>query len=142
MLLRVRSIAAVAVGCLQAQQCHTDHCPTGVATQDPTRQRGIDVPTKAVRVAQFHAETVRALAELIAAAGLEHPRELSAHHLMQRAAPDRVVTFAELYRPLKHGELLAGTDDVRFRDAWAQARSDSFAPAVPEPPNSPALAAE
>jgi glutamate synthase domain-containing protein 2 len=131
-----------AVGCIQAQQCHTDHCPTGVATQDPARQRGIDVPTKAVRVAQFHRETVKALAELIAASGLEHPRELTTHHLMQRAAPDRVVTFAELYRALTPGELLSGTDDPRFREAWAQARADSFAPAIQELPNSPALAAE
>ncbi len=131
-----------AVGCIQAQQCHTDRCPTGVATQDPARQRGISVPTKAVRVAQFHRETVRALAELIAAAGLEHPRELTAHHLMQRAAPDRVVTFSELYRALLPGELLSGTDDVRFREAWAAARADSFAPAQRDRENSPALAAE
>ena len=131
-----------AVGCIQAQQCHTDRCPTGVATQDPARQRGINVPTKAVRVAQFHRETVRALAELIAAAGLEHPRELTAHHLMQRAAPDRVVTFSELYRALLPGELLSGTDDVRFREAWAAARADSFAPAQRDRENSPALAAE
>jgi glutamate synthase domain-containing protein 2 len=131
-----------AVGCIQAQQCHTDRCPTGVATQDPMRQRGINVPTKAVRVAQFHKETVKALAELIAAAGLEHPRELTAHYLMQRAAPDRVVTFAELYRVLAPGELLSGTNDVRFREAWVAARPDSFAPTVAEPTNSPALAAE
>jgi len=118
-----------AVGCIQAQQCHTGHCPTGVATQDPARQRAIAVPTKSERVAQFHKETVRALAELVAAAGLDHPRELMPEHFMHRAAPDRVVTFAELYRPLRPGELLAGTDDPRFREAWSMARAGSFAPA-------------
>ncbi|MFA5949346.1 MAG: FMN-binding glutamate synthase family protein [Hyphomicrobium sp.] len=117
-----------AVGCIQAQQCHTDHCPTGVATQDPMRQRGIVVSTKAERVASFHGQTVKALAELIAAAGLERPVELKPHHFMQRAAPDRVVTFAELYRFLEPGELLRGTDAPHFRDAWTMARADSFAP--------------
>ena len=117
-----------AVGCIQAQQCHTDRCPTGVATQDPMRQRAIDVPSKAERVAQFHKETVKALAELVAAAGLDHPRQLEPHHFMHRAAPDRVVTFAELYHPLKPGELLLGTSDARFENAWAIATAESFAP--------------
>jgi glutamate synthase domain-containing protein 2 len=117
-----------AVGCIQAQQCHTDRCPTGVATQDPMRQRAIDVPSKAERVAQFHKETVKALAELVAAAGLDHPRQLEPHHFMHRAAPDRVVTFAELYHPLKPGELLLGTSDSRFENAWAIATAESFSP--------------
>lgn len=119
-----------AVGCIQAQQCHTGRCPTGVTTQDPMRQRAIVVPAKAERVMQFHRETVKALAELIAAAGLTHPSELRPHHFMHRAAPDRVVTFAELYHQLTPGELLSGTADPRFRDSWFMARADSFAPAT------------
>jgi glutamate synthase domain-containing protein 2 len=131
-----------AVGCIQAQQCHTDHCPTGVATQDRLRQRAIAVPTKAVRVAQFHKETVKALAELVAAAGLEHPRDLRPQHFMHRAAPDRVVTLAELYRPLAPGELLSGTSDPRFHDAWELAQSASFAPKQSAGTATTALAAE
>ena len=119
-----------AVGCIQAQTCHTGKCPTGVTSQDPTRSRAIVVPDKAQRVASFHRETLHALAELVAAAGLHHPREFSAHHFMRRAAPDRVVSFAEMYRGLKPGELLAGTDHPQFRDVWRLARADSFAPAT------------
>jgi hypothetical protein len=48
---------------------------------------------------------------------------------MRRAAADRVVTFAEIYRVLAPGELLSGTIDSRFREAWAMAQADSFAPA-------------
>jgi glutamate synthase domain-containing protein 2 len=118
-----------AVGCIQAQTCHTGRCPTGVATQDRSRQRAIVVSDKSLRVASFHRETVKALAELIAAAGLTHPCELRPHHFMRRAAPDRVVTFAEQYRFLEPGELLSGTDDRRFREAWSMARADSFATA-------------
>jgi glutamate synthase domain-containing protein 2 len=58
-----------AVGCIQSQQCHTDRCPTGVATQDPIRQRGVVLSDKSARVASFHKETVKALGELVAAAG-------------------------------------------------------------------------
>ena len=118
-----------AVGCIQAQTCHTGHCPTGVTSPDPTRQRAIVVSDKSVRVQNFHRETVASLAELIAAAGLEHPDQLSGHLFMQRAAADRVVSFAEIYPVLRPGELLTGTDDPRFKQAWSLASAASFAPA-------------
>jgi hypothetical protein len=81
-----------------------------------------------VRVANFQRETVKALAELVAAAGLEHPSQLKPQHFMRRAAPGRVVSFADLYRVLEPGELLAGTDHPRFQTAWKLARADSFQP--------------
>ena len=115
-----------AVGCIQAQQCHTGTCPTGVATQDPLRQRAINVPDKAERVASFHRETVKALAELLAAAGLEHPRQLGPHHFMRRGQDGRIMTFAERYAFLKPGELLAGAPGTPFAAPWALARSDGF----------------
>jgi glutamate synthase domain-containing protein 2 len=117
-----------AVGCIQSQSCHTDRCPTGVATQDKMRQRALVVSDKSQRVASFHKETLHALAELIAAAGLDHPRDLRPFHFMHRAAPDRVVTFAELYRFLNPGELLTGTDLPQYRDPWEIASADSFVP--------------
>lgn len=120
-----------AVGCIQAQHCHTGACPTGVATQDPLRQRAIVVPDKATRVASFHRETIKALAELIAAAGLEHPKELRPEHFMRRAHDGRIITFAEQYHLLKPGELLAGGGGPLFEAAWARARSDAFSPAIP-----------
>jgi glutamate synthase domain-containing protein 2 len=116
-----------AVGCIQSQSCHTDTCPAGVATQDKTRQRALVVPDKAQRVAQFHKSTVKALGEVIAAAGLSHPSELRPHHVSRRIGSDRCVTFAEVYRFLKPGEILAGTDHPAFATAWPAARSDSFA---------------
>jgi len=48
--------------------------------------------------------------------------------VLRRAAPDRVVTFADLYRVLEPGELLAGTDHPCFAAAWRLARADSFRP--------------
>ena len=78
-----------ALGCIQSQTCHTDRCPTGVATQDPTRQRALVVPDKADAVYNFHHATLHALAELIAAAGLDHPRAASADPFLAARFGDR-----------------------------------------------------
>ncbi|HLY53965.1 MAG TPA: FMN-binding glutamate synthase family protein [Stellaceae bacterium] len=118
-----------ALGCIQSQSCHTDRCPSGVATQDAARQRALVVPDKAERVRHFHDSTIKALAEVIAAAGLEHPNELKPWHFCKRLSPERVESFDKLYRFLTPGEILAGTDDPRYRDAWPMARADSFAAA-------------
>ena len=116
-----------AVGCIQAQSCHTGLCPTGVTSQDPARQRAIVVPDKAERVANFHHNTLHALAELVAAAGLAHPQELRPHHFQRRASSDKVISFAEQYEQLKPGQLLADpSSSPHFRDAWALSSASSF----------------
>ena len=116
-----------AVGCIQSQSCHTDRCPTGVATQDRIRQKAL-VVRKSPSRGQLPQGDDPALADLTAAAGLDHPRELRPFHFMHRAAPDRVVTFAELFPFLSPGELLEGTDQRQYRDPWDVARADSFVP--------------
>ena len=118
-----------ALGCIQSQSCHTDRCPVGVATQDPTRQRALVVPDKATRVANFHRATMHSLIELTAAAGLDHPSGFTRTQLSRRVSPSEVQTFAELYVPLAPGELLTGTGHPRFARAWSEARADSFASA-------------
>jgi glutamate synthase domain-containing protein 2 len=118
-----------ALGCIQSQSCHTDRCPTGVATQDRSRQRALVVADKLHRVANFHASTLQSLVELTAAAGLLHPNEFSLEHFSRRVSASEVMTFAQLYPPLAAGELLKGTSDLRFRDAWAMARATDFRPA-------------
>jgi glutamate synthase domain-containing protein 2 len=119
-----------ALGCIQSQSCHTDMCPVGVATQDQTRQRALVVADKWVRVKNFHAATLHTLAELVAAAGLDHPNEFMPAHFSRRVSPREVVNFDALYPALQPGELLAGTDDPRFRDAWKIASADTFRPAA------------
>ena len=118
-----------ALGCIQSQSCHTDKCPTGVATQDKSRAHAIYVPNKSERVAQFHASTVKALAEVVAAAGLNHPSELTPYHFFKRAGGD-IKTYAELYPTLQAGELLSGTRDTRFAAAWAMASAETFSPTI------------
>jgi glutamate synthase domain-containing protein 2 len=118
-----------ALGCIQSQSCHTDRCPTGVATQDPSRWRHLDVPDKATRVAHFHQNTLKALRDLLAAAGLEHPGQVGPEHILRRISQVEVRSLAAIYRFLEPGDLLRKLPDhAVFRDFWAEARSDSFAP--------------
>ena len=119
-----------ALGCIQAMSCHTGRCPTGVATQDALRQRALVVPDKAERVANFHRNTLRALAELVAAAGLAHPSELRAHHIVRRVSEREILPLSVLHPPMQPGELLDGeADSPVFRAFWSRARPESFAPA-------------
>src|SRR5579863_9312060 len=115
-----------ALGCIQSQSCHTDRCPTGVSSQDRSRQRALVVPDKGERVFNFHRATVEALADLVAAAGLDHPTQFAPAHFSRRVSPHEVQTFAELYPTLSPGELLAGTADKRFATPWAMARAEEF----------------
>jgi glutamate synthase domain-containing protein 2 len=119
-----------AIGCIQAQSCHTDTCPTGVATQDPLRQRALVVPDKAPRVANFHRNTLKALAELLSAAGISHPAALRPHHIAQRISSSEVRLLSAAYPELRPGELLTGVfRHTIYRAAWPMAQADSFAPA-------------
>ncbi|MDH0338616.1 FMN-binding glutamate synthase family protein [Metapseudomonas otitidis] len=116
-----------AIGCIQSQSCHTNKCPTGVATQDPLRQRALVVPDKAERVFNFHRNTLKALAEMLAAAGLEHPSQLEPRHLVRRVSDREIRLFSQLHVFLKPGDLLR--DDLEadfYARMWAMARADSF----------------
>lgn len=115
-----------AIGCIQSQTCHTDKCPVGVATQDKDRQKALNVPDKANRVAQFHQKTLEALAEVVASVGLDHPSEFQPFHFHKRVSASKVTTFSNLYPPLLEGELLTGTNDVRYRKPWQMAQAESF----------------
>ncbi|WP_296652200.1 FMN-binding glutamate synthase family protein [Paraburkholderia sp.] len=118
-----------AVGCIQAQKCHSDRCPTGVATQDPVRQRALNVPDKGERVFNFHHNTLLALKELIQAAGLASPDDLRAHHIVRRVSSYEVRLMSDLLKYLSPGDLLEGRYRYHLYEKWwPAARSDSFAP--------------
>ena len=117
-----------ALGCLQAQTCHTGHCPTGVTTQDPLRMRALVVPDKAERVFQFHQQTLHALKELLAAAGLMHPSQLGPEHVIRRVSATEVRSLAALHTWVQPGALLTTVPDHPvFKVFWALARADTFA---------------
>jgi hypothetical protein len=99
-----------------------------VATQDPDRQGALVVPDKADRVESFHKNTLHAFKELLQAAGLTHPQELRAHHIVRRVSPNEVRLLSDLLGYLEEGDLLVGkTLQPVFERFWSDARADSFA---------------
>jgi glutamate synthase domain-containing protein 2 len=116
-----------AVGCIQSRSCHTNRCPTGVATQDPITQKSLVVPDKAQRVANFHLNTLKALADMLAAAGLKHPGEIGPHHLARRISVSEIKLFSQLHTFLKPGVLLSG-EEVQgvYGTSWKMAQAHTF----------------
>ena len=117
-----------ALGCIQAQACHTNHCPVGVTTQDRLRQRALVVGDKAERVANYHRNTMEALGEIVASAGLAHPGEFRPEHLRIRQKTDAVFTGDEAYPRLAPGALLDDRAEGDMAEYWRLASADSFAP--------------
>ena len=117
-----------AVGCIQSQRCHTNQCPVGVTTQDPKLQRALNVPDKAQRVHNYHKNTVHALAEMIAAMGLDHTSELRPHHAIRRVTQFQALALDEIYPILEPGDLLEGKAPARFQRMWDEGSAESFRP--------------
>ena len=116
-----------AVGCVQSRTCNTNRCPTGVATQDARRQKALVVPDKAERVYNFHRQTLIALSEMLAAAGLQHPDQVEPHHLVRRVSATEIRRISELRTFLQPGALLDGslTSGV-YADSWRRASAETF----------------
>ena len=116
-----------AVGCIQSRACHTNKCPTGVATQDPYRQRALHIPDKAQRVYNFHKNTLKSLAAIVGAVGLHHPKDLQAYHIARRLENGQIKLLSKFYYFTEPGVLLnlSARSDV-FNQMWVMANPDSF----------------
>jgi glutamate synthase domain-containing protein 2 len=114
-----------AVGCIQALKCNTNHCPTGVATQDPARSRALDVQDKTTRASNFQQATVASAAQIVASMGLAGFHELSPAMLNRRIDGQRTRTYAEIYEWLMPGELLDDPPEA-WRSDWIEASADEF----------------
>jgi glutamate synthase domain-containing protein 2 len=123
------------VGCIQAQRCHTNRCPVGVTTQDPKLQRALVVSDKAERVYHFHRNTVHAVAEMIAAAGADHPSEIDADRMYKRISHTQIRRLDEIYPRINPGEFGEGSAPERFQRYWDQASADRFRPEVGAAPS-------
>lgn len=118
----------MSVGCIQAQRCDTNRCPVGVATQDAKLQRALVVEDKYQRVHGFHRNTVHALAEMIASAGMDHPSQLTPRHLFRKVDEIRVMRLDQVYPPLEGGALLEGSAPSELQRFWDEATAASFQP--------------
>ena len=117
----------MAAGCIQAQRCHTDKCPSGVATQNPRRARALDVPDKSERVYRYQQGTVAEAVKIMAAMGCRNPAELTPHHLRRNITATQTHSYAELYEWLQPGELLQQPPKT-WAAEWEAASADRFGP--------------
>jgi glutamate synthase domain-containing protein 2 len=116
-----------ALGCIQAQTCHTGNCPTGVTTQDPKRQIALVVPSKADRVKNFHRQTLESVQEMLQATGLSSPAELRLHHIMRRVSEHEVQNLSDLIFSVSGGALLESQAlEGLFAKYWHASSPDSF----------------
>ncbi|MDT8407774.1 MAG: FMN-binding glutamate synthase family protein [Methylococcales bacterium] len=120
----------LALGCIQSLQCNQDTCPTGIATQNPHFVNGLVVSDKRQRVANFHRETVKSCAELIAAAGLCHTHELNRSHVFRRVSATEIQRYSEIHPPLERGCLLGKSIPDSWQYDFMLANSEMFAPTV------------
>ncbi len=118
------------LGCVQSMRCHDDTCPTGIATQDPTRQRGLIVDDKAERVARFQRQTLHALREIVVALGMETPWQITPSHIGERWNTVRSDSIDQFYPFLREGRLLEAPEDTQYARYWQMARANSFRPAT------------
>jgi glutamate synthase domain-containing protein 2 len=117
-----------ALGCIQALECNSNTCPTGVATQDPSLMKGLVVDDKKVRVFNYHRLTVASAVELLGAAGLRHPYELTRAYINRRISPNMIQSYMETYPYIPEGSLLTTPYPLRFELGMALSTSNSFKP--------------
>jgi glutamate synthase domain-containing protein 2 len=116
-----------ALGCIQSQSCGSNQCPTGIATQDPVRQRALDVEDKAEKVKNFHANTLVSVADILGAAGIASPDLLSPSLINKRISDHELITLSQAHFWLTQGELLS--EHCRpsyYKEIWSSASADSF----------------
>ncbi|MFC3196649.1 FMN-binding glutamate synthase family protein [Parapedobacter deserti] len=118
----------MALGCIQALQCHANTCPTGVATQDPELVKGLVVADKRARVANFHRETVKSAGELMGAAGIKHPDDIHRVYIHRRISPNKVETYLDTYPYIPTGSLRQAPWPKSFELLMKISRPDSFKP--------------
>ena len=118
------------VGCIQARDCASGHCPTGIATMDPKRYRVIDIEDRAERVYNFQRNTRFALKELLEAAGLTHPQDLNRRHIVRRLSASQIKLADQIYPKVETGALIRNEDveDVRLSSYWERVDQSSFQP--------------
>ncbi|NEA18523.1 FMN-binding glutamate synthase family protein [Streptomyces halstedii] len=127
-MINVAREAMLSIGCIQAQKCHTDKCPTGIATQDPWLVRGIDAPSKATRAAVYLRTLRKELLKVSGAVGVAHPAFITAGDIEIMNGDYDARTLAGVYG-YKDGWGELGPELAREVTALLTAR-----PALPEKP--------
>ena len=120
----------MAVGCIQSQRCHTNHCPVGVATQDPRRARALDVADKSERVYRYQKATVEEAMRLMGSMGVTDPAMLSRTCCARERRPPNNVPTPNFTNGC--ARVNCSSDAPRsWRSDWEAADPDSFVRSYP-----------
>ena len=123
----------MALGCIQALKCNSNHCPVGVTTQRPELVAGLVVSDKSRRVAGYHREMIKSTSEFLGAMGISEPADLHPWHIMRRTAATETRHYGEIHEFLQDGQLLNENDlPASFKRAVLAASPESFTHARPD----------
>lgn len=116
----------MALGCIQSRHCNTNHCPTGIATQDPARSNALNVHDKSLRIKNFHHNTLKSFFELVGCMGLSDPAKLAPQMIKRRSPYGLLISWGSLIEPLKNGDLLDNKCDDAWTAWWESCNADQF----------------
>ena len=116
----------LAMGCIQSLQCNKGNCPTGITSQQPRLIKGLDISDKRQRVTNFHQETIKSTAEIIAAAGLTTTQELNRKHIFRRISQTQISHYQAIYPSLPTGSLLSEPFPNDYAEDIKLANSEMF----------------
>jgi glutamate synthase domain-containing protein 2 len=114
------------LGCIQSRRCHTNHCPTGITTQDPSLRLALNVDHRAKRVTNFHKETIQSFRDVLGATGLNHARELHPAIINRMVSKTEAKSYDTIYCFLHDGDLLNDKAPDLFTRLWRAASENSF----------------
>jgi glutamate synthase domain-containing protein 2 len=117
----------MALGCIQSRSCNTNHCPTGIATQDSARGRALDVKKKSQRVANFQHNTLHNFYELVGSMGLDDPKALTPNMLKRRTPNALSMSMGAIVPVLKENALINSQPiNEPWKNWWNSASSDEY----------------
>jgi glutamate synthase domain-containing protein 2 len=116
----------MALGCIQALVCNTNKCPSGVATQDKALNNGLVVEDKQQRIFNYHEDTVKTFVELLGAAGISNPNEITRSHIYRRVFMNEVRTFEDIFPSIAPGSFINGQITDRYADDISKANIESW----------------
>ena len=99
----------LSIGCIHAQKCNTNHCPVGVATQDKSLIKGLNVNDKYIRAYNYQKNTVHSFLELMGATGATHPDQLNTDNIKRMAEDGDVWSYTEIIASWHMVHKLTGT---------------------------------
>ncbi|GAA6135216.1 FMN-binding glutamate synthase family protein [Oceaniserpentilla sp. 4NH20-0058] len=117
----------MALGCIQSRSCNTNHCPTGIATQDPARGHALNIQDKSQRVANFQRNTLYSFFELVGSMGLDNPNLLTPNMLKRRTSSELSVSMGSLVPQLNPNALVHSQSiDGPWKEWWDGACSEAY----------------